>query len=90
MRHLMQCLNPKRQCPTWTSVSNKVPVACPSCRSRKVKVVATIEGKKYHCERCGNDWDAYKGKRPVVCPGCHSPYWDRPKKEKRENVKITN
>jgi len=44
----------------------------------KIKIM--IEG--YQCERCEHKWIARSKKEPVVCPKCHSPYWNKPKKEK--------
>lgn len=35
------------------------------------------------CERCGHEWKS-KTVSPKVCPKCKSPYWNEPKKEKKE------
>ena len=38
----------------------------------------------FRCERCGHEWvPAEKGTTPRVCPKCKSPYWDRPRKDKK-------
>ena len=79
MRYLMQCLSSKCR-RNWKSHPGKIPVECPQCRSRKLKVAGTLEDVKYHCQRCDNDWDG-QDKKPVACPRCHSPYWDKPRKE---------
>ena len=47
----------------------------------------TLEGFK--CERCGHEWaPREQGKRPKVCPNpkCKSPYWDKPRKDRREGA----
>jgi len=36
----------------------------------------------FRCLRCGHEW-ASKQKQPKVCPKCRSPYWDRPRKPKK-------
>jgi hypothetical protein len=41
-----------------------------------------IDGWK--CERCNHVWPKTKDLKPRVCAKCHSPYWDRPRKVKRE------
>ena len=41
------------------------------------------------CYRCGFTWK-YKSKSkkmPFVCPRCKSPYWDRPRRKRKENAK---
>ncbi len=39
----------------------------------------------YLCLRCNHRWAPRKDKeKPTVCPKCKSPYWDRPKQNKRE------
>lgn len=43
-----------------------------------------IEGNK--CHRCGHEWRPLNlNDKPKVCPKCKSPYWDRPKKNKKKN-----
>ena len=37
----------------------------------------------WSCRRCGHKWIPRKADRPVVCPECKSPWWDKPKKEKK-------
>lgn len=45
-----------------------------------------IEG--YICERCGHKWvPRNTDEKPRVCPRCKSPYWDRPRKNKKRQVK---
>lgn len=50
---------------------------------KRVKIVK--DGFK--CERCGGEWVPKSNKKPTVCPKCYSPYWDRPRKNKRKQVK---
>ena len=40
----------------------------------------------YVCERCGHEWFPRIDAEPRVCPKCKSPYWDRPRQE-RKNTK---
>jgi rubrerythrin len=40
----------------------------------------------YVCERCGHEWYPRGDEEPRVCPKCKSPYWDRPRQE-RKNAK---
>ena len=36
------------------------------------------------CYRCSHVWIPRNiEEKPAVCPSCKSPYWDRPKKEKK-------
>ncbi len=44
--------------------------------------VKEIEKLKIECLRCGHIWIRRK-EEVRVCPKCHSPYFDKPKKEKR-------
>jgi predicted Zn-ribbon and HTH transcriptional regulator len=39
------------------------------------------------CKRCGHKWLPRTTEPPVVCPKCHSPYWNKPKGEKKEEGK---
>lgn len=41
----------------------------------------------HDCLRCGHGWTQTGVKRPVVCPRCHSPWWETPRREKRETTK---
>ena len=47
----------------------------------KVKITIT----KYKCERCGHIWSPRKND-VRICPKCKSPYFDKPKKKKHENI----
>jgi len=48
----------------------------------------TIDG--LHCYRCGYNWKPRPGTKKVrTCPECKSPYWDKPKREKKEVIKMT-
>jgi DNA-directed RNA polymerase subunit RPC12/RpoP len=40
----------------------------------------------YVCERCIHKWVPrdFSKKLPLVCPKCKSPYWNIPKKKKRD------
>jgi len=42
----------------------------------KIKIIG------YKCERCGHIWVG-RGKQPIVCAKCKSPYWNKPRKNKR-------
>lgn len=47
------------------------------------EIVLKIEG--YKCERCKHEWIPRKKKDyPIICPVCKSPYWNKPRKNKRE------
>jgi len=39
--------------------------------------------KKMICLRCGHKWIP-RIEKPRICPGCRSPYWDTPRKKKKE------
>lgn len=40
----------------------------------------------YQCERCQHIWVPRDyNEKPRVCPKCKSPYWDTPRKNKKEN-----
>jgi len=43
--------------------------------------VAIIE--KPRCYRCGYAWESESKEPPVVCPRCKSPYWDRPRRQRK-------
>lgn len=51
----------------------------------KIKII--VEG--YKCERCKHEWipRTKVNEEPTICPKCKSPYWDKPKKNKKENKK---
>jgi len=36
------------------------------------------------CERCGHAWQPRTSEPSLRCPGCLSPYWQRPKTEKKQ------
>lgn len=42
----------------------------------------TVAG--FRCERCGHEWVPRGAKKPKVCPKCKSPYWDTPRRPKRD------
>jgi len=41
----------------------------------------------WNCLRCNHDWIPKEGfnekDKPITCPKCKSPYWDKPKREKK-------
>jgi len=43
-----------------------------------------IEVDGFRCERCSHECIKRKQDEPMVCPKCKSPYWDKPKKVRRE------
>ena len=47
--------------------------------------------KKETCLRCNHKWYPKPSngnvKKPMVCPKCKSPYWDTPKKVKKDESK---
>ena len=46
------------------------------------EIKITIRGFK--CERCGHEWiPRNKEEVPIICPKCKSPYWNKPKKSKK-------
>lgn len=40
---------------------------------------------EYKCLRCGYEWNSLKNEPPLRCANsaCRSPYWDKPRKEKK-------
>ena len=36
------------------------------------------------CLRCEHEWFPRKQEPPKLCPKCNSPYWDRPRKVKKD------
>ena len=47
--------------------------------------VAIIE--KPLCYRCGFTWKPKSRRLPSVCPRCKSPYWDRPRRKRKDSAK---
>ena len=47
------------------------------------KIKITLDG--YRCERCRHEWlpRTKKKEDPIICPKCKSPYWNKPRKNKR-------
>jgi len=45
------------------------------------KVKIEVEG--YQCERCEHKWIPRGKEAPKVCPECKSPYWDTPRRKKK-------
>jgi len=47
--------------------------------------MAKITLPAYKCERCGHPWASKKqtDPEPTVCPTCKSPYWNKPRKQKK-------
>jgi len=46
----------------------------------------TVKVPGFRCERCKHKWiPRVKVKEdPIICPKCKSPYWNIPKKKKKE------
>jgi len=42
-----------------------------------------IRRKGYKCDRCVHEWVPRNEEMPIICPKCKSPYWNRPKKNKK-------
>lgn len=52
-----------------------------------IKISVVKDG--YKCERCSHEWlpRANQPKDlPVRCPGCNSPYWNKPRINKRKKT----
>ena len=49
--------------------------------------IEEIKKIKCTCERCGFIWIPRKD-MPMMCPECKSPYWNVPKKEKKQEENI--
>ncbi len=48
------------------------------------KVKITLMG--FRCERCKYEWIPRNKKvEPAVCPKCKSPYWNKPRRQKKKN-----
>ena len=47
--------------------------------------MTTIPCRLYNseCKRCGYKWITRKAILPKVCPKCQTPYWNRPRKIKK-------
>jgi len=41
----------------------------------------------YICQRCGYDWIPRTEVQPRTCPKCKSPYWDRPRRTPKTELK---
>ena len=53
-----------------------------------VEPIRTVEIKKLHCLRCDSEWlPRYEGKLPRTCANCGSPYWDVPRRAKKQKSK---
>ncbi len=46
--------------------------------------MARIQMEGFQCERCEHIWAPRGDAEPRVCPKCKSPYWNTPRKEKKE------
>ncbi|MFH2020533.1 MAG: hypothetical protein ABIJ34_03910 [archaeon] len=57
---------------------------------RVIKIMNEKAGHKVYilgnkCYRCNHIWVPREiEEKPAVCPACKSPYWDRPKQEKKK------
>ncbi len=50
-------------------------------------LMAKIQVDGYKCERCGHPWvPRDKTKEPTICPECKSPYFNKPRKERKEGA----
>lgn len=49
------------------------------------KIQITVNG--FLCERCGHKWIPRTkiDEDPIICPKCKSPYWNKPRKNKKKN-----
>ena len=58
--------------------------------------MALVKIDGYLCERCGYRWTSRNGtglrdkKDPRVCAKCKSPYWNKPRKNKRSRDQRAN
>ena len=44
--------------------------------------------KGFKCERCSHEWvPRNKEEYPIICPKCKSPYWNKPRKNKKDEKK---
>ena len=46
--------------------------------------VALTSGDR--CYRCGYTWKAKSKTIPLICPRCKSPYWDRPRRKRKDSA----
>jgi predicted Zn-ribbon and HTH transcriptional regulator len=47
------------------------------------QILLTVPG--FRCDRCNHEWiPRDKSESPRVCPKCKSPYWNRPRKAKKQ------
>ena len=49
--------------------------------------MTTTKITKLTCLRCGHSWWPKTPDRPMLCAKCRSAYWERPKKNKKEETK---
>jgi DNA-directed RNA polymerase subunit RPC12/RpoP len=42
--------------------------------------------KRYECLRCNHKWIPRKDEIPIVCPKCHNPYWNKLRKEVKDDA----
>jgi len=42
------------------------------------------EWKKDECLRCPHKWYRRTPKKPTICPSCKTPYWNVPRKNKKD------
>jgi predicted Zn-ribbon and HTH transcriptional regulator len=55
-------------------------------KGNKMKYMQTLTEKQ--CNRCGHKWFPRSTDEPTICPKCKSPYWNRQRKEKKNNEVI--
>lgn len=47
--------------------------------------MAVIKISGFKCERCEHEWIPRNNKEePLVCPKCKSPYWNKPRKNRKQ------
>ena len=50
--------------------------------------IINITKKGFKCERCSHEWIPNDIKtEPIVCPSCKSPYWNKPRMNKKNGKK---
>ena len=65
-------------------ISNNIPKGLYISYTLNLLNMAKIKLEGYLCERCGHKWiPREQTEEPRVCPKCKSPYWNRPRKEKK-------
>ena len=54
---------------------------------KMAKIKLTVDA--YRCERCGHEWIPRTKilEEPIICPKCKTPYWNKPRKNKKKNKK---